>query len=403
MDFDALILNARQRQSLATVRTLGRRGLRVAAVATRGDDVPTFSSRWCTRAFEFPGEESPDEYLAALEDWLERFRATVLITSHDGTIALVRQHRERLGARLRLALASESALEVAVNKERTLGVARQLGLHVPREVAVRDAAELPAALNQVGLPAVIKPSESWMRRGQAGGWVGSRLVVNEAEARRAAAPVTEMGGTVLCQAFLTGRREAVSFLRAGGEIKARFAQWARRTHPPLGGQSVLRQSIAVPGDVGTQAEALIHEIDLDGYSEVEFRRDAAGVPYLMEINPRLSASVEVAVRSGIDFPYLHYQWATGGPVDGVTYYRTGVWMRHLGGDIEALIATLGDRGRPGVSPPARAVVDFGLSFCVPVGYDYFHWSDPLPACRASLAFVRRMTRRIVSRARKALR
>src|SRR6202023_1089385 len=92
-----------------------------------------------------------------------------------------------------------------------------------------------------------------------------------------------------------------------GQIYARFAQWAKRTDPPLGGTSVLRQSIPIPPDIGDQAERLVIEIELEGYSEVEFRRDNGGIPYLMEINPRLSASVEIAVRSGVDFPYLLYQ------------------------------------------------------------------------------------------------
>src|SRR5207245_9620761 len=142
------------------------------------------------------------------------------------------------------------------------------------------------------------------------------------------------------QELLTGRREAVSFLYAHGEVYARFAQWAMRTSPPLGGESVLRQSIAIPPDVGCHAESLVREINLEGYSEVEFRRDAAGVPYLMEINPRLSASVEVAVRAGVDFPYLLYQWASGKPVDRVAAYRTGGWISDLGGDITTKIVAL---------------------------------------------------------------
>src|SRR5439155_6749548 len=109
---------------------------------------------------------------------------------------------------------------------------------------------------------------------------------------------------------------------------------------------------------------------LEGYSEVEFRRDAAGVPYLMEINPRLSASVEIAVRSGVDFPYLLYQWAHGEAVDHVERYRVGGWMRHLGGDIETTIASLAQRGRPGVKPPVQTVLDFGASFLRPMSYDY---------------------------------
>src|SRR5207245_7013715 len=140
---------------------------------------------------------------------------------------------------------------------------------------------------------------------------------------------------------------------------------AKRTEPPLGGNSVLRQSIVVPPDTGAQAEALVRELDLEGYSEVEFRRDSNYVPYLMELNPRLSASVEIAVRSGVDFPCLLYQWASGGPIDKVEGYRTGGWMRYLTGDLMTTITALQQRGRPEVTPPVRAVLGFAHSFFMP--------------------------------------
>jgi predicted ATP-grasp superfamily ATP-dependent carboligase len=178
----------------------------------------------------------------------------------------------------------------------------------------------------------------------------------------------------------------MSFLYANGEMYARFAQWAKRTEPPLGGQSVLRQSMAIPTDMGDAAERLVREINLEGYSEVEFRRDSAGVPYLMEINPRLSASVEIAVRSGVDFPFLLYQWANGEKIDRVQSYRVGVWMRHLKGDIMTTIEAIQQRGRPGVTPPVQAILGFCSSFFVPMGYDYFDWKDPKPAFVATRDF-----------------
>jgi predicted ATP-grasp superfamily ATP-dependent carboligase len=305
---------------------------------------------------------------------------------------------------VRVALADEGPLTVAVNKEQTLAVARRLGLHVPRSLVVRTISEIPVALAEVGLPAVVKPSESWLWRGPQGGgvWVGPQLVTTPGEAGRAIAEITRVGGVALFQQLLSGRREAVSFLYARGQVYARFAQWAKRTIPPLGGTSVLRQSIAVPPDIGGQAEQLVRALDLEGYSEIEFRRDSAGVPYLMEINPRLSASVEVAVRAGVDFPYLLYQWASGGPIDKVAGYRIGGWMRHLGGDIETTLDTLAMRGRPGVAPPAQAVLGFGLSFFKPMGYDYVAWSDPLPAIKATAGFTRDAIRRVLSRLRKSL-
>ena len=399
MSFDALVLDASLRQSLVAVRSLGRRGLRVAA-AGRHHKTPALSSRWCRQRVVLPPEDAPGPYLADLEAWLDHAGARVLIASSDATIALLRASRARLEPRVRLALGNEDALAIAVDKERTLETARRLGIPAPLGVVVTEVGGVALALNKVGLPAVVKPSASWLWNGREGLRLGATLVATPAEAFHAVATVTRFGGAALIQQLLTGRREAVSFLYARGEVYARFAQWAMRTDPPLGGLSVLRQSIAVPPDIGPQAEALVREIDLEGYSEVEFRRDAAGVSYLMEINPRLSASVEVAVRAGVDFPTLLYQWASGAPIERVPCYRIGGWMRHLGGDIGTTLAALRERGRPGVTSPLRALLDFGIAFLKPMAYDYFTWSDPLPAIRAATDFTRQAMNRFASRVRK---
>jgi predicted ATP-grasp superfamily ATP-dependent carboligase len=401
MPFDALVLDAGLRQALVAVRSLGRRGLRVAA-AGPASDVPAFRSRWCRERVVLGSPEDRDRYLAALEAWLEHAGAPVVIASHDGTIALLREHRMRVERSARVALADEAALAVAVNKERTLAAAKRLGVPVPRECVVRVSEDLEEALRVIGLPAVVKPCESWLWCGARGRRVAPQLVVTADEARGAVHGLLRLGQAVLFQRFLTGRREAVSLLSADGEIYACFAQWALRTRPLLGGESVVRQSIAVPADLGRYAELLVRDLHLDGYAEVEFRRDDAGVPYLMEVNPRLSASVEVAVRAGVDFPFLLYQWARGGPVDRVPAYRTGGWMRHLGADIEMTIAALQERGRPGVASPAQALLGFGRAFLTPMGYDYFDWTDPRPAVLAATGFVGASARRVVSRMRRIL-
>ena len=393
--FDALVLDARLRQSLVTVRSLGRRGHSVAAVESF-NNVPAFSSRWCRQGFVCPADEGSAAYLAHLEQLLRRIDARVLIPSADGTIELLRRHRARLEQRVRIALANEPALNIAVNKERTLAVAKGLGLNVPRSLVVKTAGEVPAALKEIGLPAVVKPAESWLCCEQHGSRVNAQVVTTLEEARRAVAEVAPFRGVTLFQPLLSGRREAVSFLYANGEMYARFAQWAKRTRPQLGGESVLRQSVPVPPDIGDQAERLVREIDLEGYSEVEFRRDSAGTPYLMEINPRLSASVEIAVRSGVDFPCLLYQWASGGPIDKVEGYRTGGWMRYLTGDLMTTITALQQRGRPEVTPPVRAVLGFAHSFFMPMGYDYLDWTDPLPAVKATTDFMRSSVRAVIN-------
>src|SRR5260370_7418743 len=141
-------------------RSLGSGGLGVAALETFAG-APTFSSRWCQKAFVCPADVGTRDYLTYLEQVLDCTGARVLITSSDGTIAFIRRHRAQLEQRVRIALAREPALGIAVNKEQTLGIAKQLGVGVPRGVEVKAEGEVEAALREVGLPAGVKPGESW--------------------------------------------------------------------------------------------------------------------------------------------------------------------------------------------------------------------------------------------------
>ncbi len=160
IQYDALVLDARLRQSLATVRSLGSRGMHVAALETF-DTAPTFSSRWCEQKFVCPASEGTPEYLAYLKQVLEATGARVLISCSDGTIALIRQHRQQLEQRTHIALAKESALGIAINKEQTLEIAKRLGVRIPHAITIGRVDEVETALREIGLPAVMKSSIFW--------------------------------------------------------------------------------------------------------------------------------------------------------------------------------------------------------------------------------------------------
>jgi hypothetical protein len=160
----------------------------------------------------------------------------------------------------------------------------------------------------------------------------------------------------------------------------------------------MRVSTAPPTDITLAAERLVHCMNLEGYSEVEFRRDHRGRPVLMEVNPRLSASVEVAVRSGVDFPTLLVAWATGRHVPLVTEYRTGVRMRWVGGDLRWLreAAGSGQTPRPDVPSLRQAALTFAGDFLRPAHYDYLDLHDLRPAITATAGMARARMRRVAA-------
>ncbi|MGA9371171.1 MAG: ATP-grasp domain-containing protein, partial [Solirubrobacterales bacterium] len=396
MTLQAIVTDASERQALVAIRDLGRAGIVTGAVdPTEG--VPAFASRWCAWSATVPDfARDPDAFIDVLLDLCTLHRPRALIPCHDGAIEALRSRRDEVERTVAVALAPEPALGIAIDKTETLAAATRLGVRVPRGaiVAARDDAE--AALEESGLPAVLKPVRSW---------VGARrlapILINErGSALHAIEEFLDAGTPVAVQEFLPGAREAVSLVYARGQVLARFAQQAHRMYPPLGGSSVLRESIPLPPDAEAAAERLVTELDLEGYSEVEFRRDREGRAVLMEINPRLSASVEIAVRSGVPFPRLIYAWAAGERIEPSNGYRVGMRMRWLGGDLSWLESALRTRGHPDLPSPTRALGSFAADSLRPAGYDYWDARDPRPALVVTAEATRNAGRRAARRMRR---
>ena len=269
--------------------------------------VPTFASRWSEREHMLPSyHDDPTAYAQQLLDLVGQQSTRVPIPCMDGSIAALRTWRQSFEHHgVAVALASEAALDTANDKQSTLAVAAEHGIPRPRTVALNHLGDATTALADAEFPAVIKPTQSWVSNTGLATRVISRTVINRAEALDFLQELNDAGSSsAIIQQMATGAREAVSLFYAQERVWASFAQVAHRTTPVLGGVSVVRESIPMPLDLLSASETLVRALNLEGYSEIEFRRDAKGRPLLMEINARLSGSLELAVRSGVPFPAL---------------------------------------------------------------------------------------------------
>jgi predicted ATP-grasp superfamily ATP-dependent carboligase len=204
-------------------------------------------------------------------------------------------------------------------------------------------------------------------------------VVDKAEAVREAARLLAGSPAILAQEWAPGRREGVTLLIVHGEVLASCGHVEHRTVPPLGGASVLRETIQTPPDVYESAVRLALAIGIEGLCEVEFRRDVQGRPLLMEINPRLPGILDTSVRAGVNFPLLIWQWATGQPVSRVKEYRSGVRTRWLHGELRWLQENHGRVGRPDSVSRGWGLWTFLAEFARTYSYDYFDPRDIRPA------------------------
>lgn len=381
----AVVLGSVPRPSLVCVRSLGAGGTAALVVDMGGPERPgpAALSRWAAGHVRLPtyfGQEEAGG--AALQALVREHQPAVVIPTTDADVEMLRQQRRQLGGLTRLALADEAALTTMLDKRLTLAAAERIGLPVPEGVPVQDPADALAIARGVGYPVVVKPGSSWTPASWLTGRLVCRVAADAAELVAAVSDLLAVGGEPIVQSWLPGEREAVSLFVSEGRTRAAFAQVALRTTPPLGGTSVVRESIAMPADLREHAESLVHSCGYEGYAEVEFRRDARGVARLMEVNPRLSASVQVATAAGVDFPAYLHAWGAGTRFAPDRGYRPGVRMRWLGGDLRWLVQSLREPGRPDTLTRGPALGAFVRDFAVPARYDYVDVHDLRPVRRA---------------------
>jgi predicted ATP-grasp superfamily ATP-dependent carboligase len=398
--YDILILDGGSRQSLVSTRSLGRAGLRVAVAECFAECDPrlpvlSFRSRYAARTVVLPNyADDAAAFADGVVDFVRDHPTRVVLPTSDGSIAALSPRREQLQQLgCVLALAPASVLDATNDKDQTLAVARKLGIPFPETMLLTSMDDLPAMAARFGFPVVLKPTISWASRCTAR--LQATEVINEAEAADVIGRYFDAGASVLAQEYLRGPREGVTMFVINGQILAACVHFAHRTTPLLGGASAMRQSLPLLPDIYEPSRDLVLAVGMQGICEVEYRRDSAGRPKLMEINTRLAGTIYNAVHSGVDFPLWIWRWASGEDLSGETGpapYKSGVRTRWLHGDMRWLRDNRRRPGRPDSVSGARAVWVFGSEFFRTRHYDGWSWRDPGPAiaeCRITAAAVRK--------------
>jgi len=137
--------------------------------------------------------------------------------------------------------------------------------------------------------------------------------------------------------------QGMFFICKDGDIKCSFSHRRLREKPPSGGVSVLSESIEIDKTLYSHAETLLKIYNWNGVAMFEYKITDEGIPYLMEINGRFWGSLQLAIDSGIDFPYLLFLVFSKNQDHINCEYKTKIKLRWLLGDIDNLLITLKDK------------------------------------------------------------
>jgi carbamoyl-phosphate synthase large subunit len=145
-------------------------------------------------------------------------------------------------------------------------------------------------------PVIVKP-----RRGA--GSRGVRLVPD-----RAALEAIGPDESLIIQENLPGDEYSVDVLAAGdGTVVAAVPRTRTRVDS---GVSIAGRTVHDDGLESTAA-AVARAIGLRGVANVQLRRDAEGVPALLEVNPRFPGALPLTIAAGVDMPSLVLDLALG--------------------------------------------------------------------------------------------
>ncbi|MBW4933410.1 carboxylate--amine ligase [Marinobacter sp. F4206] len=334
-----LVLDGNQRASLAAVRSLGSRDLWVAVGESASTSMAGFS-RYCSKMVTYPDPyDSPRLFFEAVLNLIDEFNISFLLPITEATTYAVLQYRNELPGHVTLPFPTNGAVEQLANKNELFKFAASKGIPIPETLFCKDAEEGLRALKAIDrFPVVLKPFKSKILEGDR--IISTRVLIAESaeEARSLLKSHSFFSYPFTIQSFIVGTGQGVFALFDHGEAVCYFSHRRLREKPPGGGVSVLSESAPIDDALKVSSEQLLGSVGWHGVAMVEFRVADEGTGYLMEVNPRFWGSLQLAIDSGIDFPWWLYLVCTEQQMPEIKWQQRRV--RWILGDLDRLLIIL---------------------------------------------------------------
>jgi hypothetical protein len=324
-----LVLDSHSRAAIETVQSLGRAGLEVDVAAESLDCVAMRSRHAATKLLQ-PPSLPPASFHQWLRDLDAERRYELIVPATETSLLALRILDESDSLRRRAVLPGNEALDTALDKLKTAALARRLGVPAPETVLVSRVGplDLPARY-----PVVLKPVRSKVAfAGQL--QTVAAAVIDDQESYRRHIEQWLPYSDLLRQEFIRGRGVGAEFLFDRGKKRWHFVHERVHEVPLSGGASSYRRSVAPVPAILADAERILSSLSWHGVAMVEFRADATGQHWLIEVNPRLWGSLALAIDAGVDFPLGLWLTATGRSIPAQPAYREHYYTRDLSQDVE---------------------------------------------------------------------
>ena len=266
--------------------------------------------------------------LSALREVLQKDSYDVVIPLTDFSAILLSQNKEELKKYAALAVNDWDVIQMAVDKQNTM-LTCQKNL-IPYPVTLWDVESIDDILNSgLKYPFIIKPRTGY-------GSIGFHCITSAEHLKEVFDNAIKCHGKMLVQDFIPQidkQYKAELFLDRHGNVKSACVFDKTRWFPIDGGSTCCSSTVFRP-DIVEMSAKLLRAIGWKGYGDIDLIQDPRdGLVKVMEINPRITASVKICFSAGIDFARQIIELETGREVTAYTDYNIDKRLRYMHTDI----------------------------------------------------------------------
>lgn len=272
--------------------------------------------------------KSPEKSLDALQKLLKNGQYDIVIPMTDFSAILLSQNKDELSQYASIAVNNWDIFQSASDKQRTMMACEANGIPHPKTLINVETVE-DILQSDLKYPFVIKPRTGY-------GSIGFHCIENEEHLRQVFEKAVNSHGKMLAQEYIPQtdiQYKAELFINSNGEVTSACVFDKTRWYPIDGGSTCCSASVDRPDIVECSAR-LLKAIGWRGYGDVDLIQDPRdGVAKVMEINPRITASVKICFAAGIDFARQIVEYETGREVTAYTDYKIDSRLRYMHTDI----------------------------------------------------------------------
>jgi D-aspartate ligase len=323
-----LLLEGFARQGMPLMESLHNLGCHLTTYNKSKLDLG-YASRYPDRKLiDFWDRNDEQRSLDALRGILKKDKYDIVIPLTDFSATLLSKNKEDLSQYAAMTVNDWEVFQMASDKQNTMIICMENSIPCP--YTLRDVDKVEDILNSdIKYPFIIKPRIGY-------GSIGFHCIYNEKQLRKVFDGAVTSHGKMLVQEYIPQtdiQYKAELFIDKEGNVKSAVVFDKTRWYPIDGGSTCCSASVDRP-DIVESSTKLLKAIGWRGYGDVDLIQDPRdGIAKVMEINPRITASVKVCFAAGVDFARQIVEYETGRNVTEYKNYILDARLRYMHTDI----------------------------------------------------------------------